>query len=507
MDMILAYRPIIAIFVSTLAAALIMLYGERISPNKRESITLSAAVIKAVCVFSMIPAVLAGDRFEITLLEIADGIDFAFRADSLSMVFACVAAGLWIVTSVYSIGYMRGHGEKNQTGYFAAFAMCLTGAMGICFAANLMTFFIFYEVLTVATYPLVTHYRDDKAKKSGRKYLIYTLVSGQIFFAAMVYVYFKCGTLEFAPGGFIGDALTNKEAAIVFFLMILGGAVKAGVMPLHSWLPAAMVAPTPVSALLHAVAVVKAGAFCVIRIICYTFGPELCQASGVTNVMAWFAVATILCSSLIAIQKDNLKARLAYSTVGQLSYIVLGTCILTPVSVTGAVFHIVAHAFMKITLFMCAGAIFVTTHKAEISDMRGLGRRMPLTMTAFTAASLGIAGLPFIVGFVSKFNIIEGAAMAGKPFFIATLLASALLSLTYLIPVGYIAFSGRNVNPAFADYHGFTLRGEASKPMLIPILLTAAISIALGLYPDLGLHLYTFAESAAEAIFEGGGTL
>jgi len=223
--------------------------------------------------------------------------------------------------------------------------------------------------------------------------------------------------------------------------------------------------------------------------------------------MAWFAVATILCSSLIAIQKDNLKARLAYSTVGQLSYIVLGTCILTPVSVTGAVFHIVAHAFMKITLFMCAGAIFVTTHKAEISDMRGLGRRMPLTMTAFTAASLGIAGLPFIVGFVSKFNIIEGAAMAGKPFFIATLLASALLSLTYLIPVGYIAFSGRNVNPAFADYHGFTLRGEASKPMLIPILLTAAISIALGLYPDLGLHLYTFAESAAEAIFEGGGTL
>ena len=264
MDMILTYRPIIAIFISTLAAALIMLYGERISPNKRESITLGAAVIKAVCVFSMIPAVSAGERFEITLLEIADGINFAFRADSLSMVFACVAAGLWIVTSVYSIGYMRGHGEKNQTGYFAAFAMCLTGAMGICFAANLMTFFIFYEVLTVATYPLVTHYRDEKAKKSGRKYLIYTLVSGQIFFVAMVYVYFKCGTLEFAPGGFIGDALSNREAAIVFFLMILGGAVKAGVMPLHSWLPAAMVAPTPVSALLHAVAVVKAGAFCVI---------------------------------------------------------------------------------------------------------------------------------------------------------------------------------------------------------------------------------------------------
>lgn len=507
MDMILAYRPIIAIFVSTVAAALIMLFGEKISPNRRESITLGASIIKAACVFSMVPAVLAGETFDITLLEIVDGVDFAFRADSLSMVFACVASGLWIVTSIYSIGYMRGHGERNQTGYFASFAMCLTGAMGICFAANLMTFFIFYEVLTVATYPLVTHYRDEKAKKSGRKYLIYTLVSGQIFFAAMAYVYFKCGTLDFTPGGFIGNALGFQEAAVVFFLMILGGAVKAGVMPVHSWLPSAMVAPTPVSALLHAVAVVKAGAFCVIRIIGYTFGPELCKACGATDIMAWFAIATILCSSLIAIQKDNLKARLAYSTVGQLSYIVLGTCILTPISVSGAVFHIVAHAFMKITLFMCAGAIFVTTHKSEISDMRGIGRRMPLTMTAFTTASLGIAGLPFIVGFVSKFNIIEGAAMAGKPFFIATLIASALLSLTYLIPVAYIAFTGRNINPSFMDFQPFTLRGEAAKPMLVPILLTAGISIALGLYPDLGLYLYTFAEKAAAAIFEGGGTL
>ena len=399
---------------------------------------------------------------------------------------------------------MRGHGEKNQTGYFAAFAMCLTGAMGICFAANLMTFFIFYEVLTIATYPLVTHYRDGKAKRSGRKYLIFTLISGQIFFAAMVYVYFKCGTLEFVPGGFIGEYMSYKEGAVVFLLMILAGAVKAGVMPIHGWLPSAMVAPTPVSALLHAVAVVKAGAFCVIRVICYTFGPEFCQGSGVTDVMAWFAVATILCSSLIAIQKDNLKARLAYSTVGQLSYIVLGTCILTPISVTGAIFHIVAHAFMKITLFMCAGAIYVTTHKSAISHMRGIGRRMPLTMTAFTAASLGIAGLPLIVGFVSKFNIMEGAMEAGKPFFVATLLASAMLSLTYLIPVGYIAFTGRNVNGDFASYETFTLKGEASKAMLVPILLTAAISILLGLYPDLGLHLYSFAETAAMEIFKGG---
>lgn len=479
--MLLSLRPVIAVLISMAAAGLILVTGEKISANSREAITMTAAVLKAVCVYSMIPAALVGNTFDVTLFEIVDGVGLSFRVDSLGMVFACVASGLWILTSVYSIGYMRGHGEKNQTGYFSAFAMCLSGAIGICFSANLLTFFIFYEILTVATYPLVVHYRDEKGKQSGRKYLLYTLASGQLFFAAIVYVYVKCGTLDFAAGGFI-TGMTAKEAALAFFLMILGGAVKAGVMPLHSWLPAAMVAPTPVSALLHAVAVVKAGAFCVIRVVCYTFGPELCKASGVTDVLAWFAVATILLSSLIAIRKDNLKARLAFSTVGQLSYIVLGVCILTPVSVSGAIYHIVAHAFMKITLFMCAGAIFVTTHKSEISQMRGIGRRMPLTMTAFTAASLGIAGLPFMVGFVSKLSIIQGAAQAGEPLYIATLVASALLSLTYLIPVCYIAFTGKDVNPDFAGYDG-SLRGEASKPMVVPLVLTALCQRFAGHFP------------------------
>ena len=501
-EMLLSLRPVIAVLISMAAAGLILVTGEKISANSREAITMTAAVLKAVCVYSMIPAALVGNTFDVTLFEIVDGVGLSFRVDSLGMVFACVASGLWILTSVYSIGYMRGHGEKNQTGYFSAFAMCLSGAIGICFSANLLTFFIFYEILTVATYPLVVHYRDEKGKQSGRKYLLYTLASGQLFFAAIVYVYVKCGTLDFAAGGFI-TGMTAKEAALAFFLMILGGAVKAGVMPLHSWLPAAMVAPTPVSALLHAVAVVKAGAFCVIRVVCYTFGPELCKASGVTDVLAWFAVATILLSSLIAIRKDNLKARLAFSTVGQLSYIVLGVCILTPVSVSGAIYHIVAHAFMKITLFMCAGAIFVTTHKSEISQMRGIGRRMPLTMTAFTAASLGIAGLPFMVGFVSKLSIIQGAAQAGEPLYIATLVASALLSLTYLIPVCYIAFTGKDVNPDFAGYDG-SLRGEASKPMLVPLVLTACVSVLLGVFPDMGAHLLTFAQQAAAAVFEGG---
>ena len=505
MQSVLAYRPVIAVFISLIAAAVILLRGNKIKANTREAVTFGAAVIKAVCVFSMVPQVLAGKDFDVTLLEIAGGIDLEFKADSAGMVFACVASGLWILTSIYSIGYMRGHKEKNQTGYFAAFAMCLCGTMGICFAANLLTFFIFYEILTVSTYPLVVHYRDKKGKLSGRKYLIYTLSSGQLFLAGIVFLYVSCGTLDFQPGGFVEHSLSKGMTALAFFLLIVGGAVKAGVMPLHSWLPAAMIAPTPVSALLHAVAVVKAGAFCVIRIVGYTFGPEVCNWAGVTNVLAWMAVGTILCSSLIAMQKNNLKARLAYSTVGQLSYIVLGVCILTPASMMGAMYHIVAHAFMKITLFMCAGAIFVTTHKAEISDMRGIGRRMPLTMAAFTVASVGIAGMPFMVGFVSKMSIIEGAAKIGQPLFIVTLVASALLSLTYLVPVSYIAFTKRNVNPDFLAYPARSvLKGEANKAMLAPLLLTAAVSILLGVMPDAGPHLLQLAEMAAKSIFKGG---
>lgn len=266
-------------------------------------------------------------------------------------------------------------------------------------------------------------------------------------------------------------------------------------MPLHSWLPAAMVAPTPVSALLHAVAVVKAGAFCTLRIVLYVFGPEAAKACHGSEVLAWMAVCTILVSSLIAIRKDNLKARLAFSTVGQLSYIILGIAILSPYAATGALYHIVAHAFMKITLFMCAGAIFVTTHKKNISDMIGIGKRMPVTMTCFTLASLAVAGFPFFVGFVSKANIIMGAVSMGRPFFVATLIVSALLALTYLMPVVLMAFKKDFYNSQFPSY------GEASLPMLVPIVITTACSIILGIMPNFGLHLYDLAVMAGNAIF------
>ena len=508
---IISIRPFLAVAVSLLAALLILTLGNRVKPDVREGITLSAAVIKAALVFSMVPAVLSGSEYYFCLWEIVDGIELAFRTDAAGMIFACVASGLWIVTSIYSIGYMRGHHEKNQTGYFAAFAMCLSSAIGISFAANLVTFFIFYEMLTVATYPLVAHYRDDKAKASGRKYLAYTLISGQLFFAAIVAVYAVYGTCDFKAGGFIEPGSVSMGIMLLlFFLMIGGGAVKAGVMPLHGWLPSAMVAPTPVSALLHAVAVVKAGAFCVLRVVCYVFGPSAVSWCGADRILAWFAVATILLSSFIAMRKDNLKARLAFSTIGQLSYIVLGISVLAPYSIAGAMFHIVAHAFLKITLFMCAGAVFVTTHLSEISTMGGLAKRMPVTCACFGLASLGIAGLPLLAGFVSKFNIIRGALLMGKPLFAAVLVAAALLAISYLIPVVRIFFGkSEEIGGCAGTASGHVVDGQggcgdAAPAMLIPIVITAAVSLILGIMPDAGLHLYDLAVMAADAVTGGG---
>lgn len=485
--------PILSVAIPLLAAFIIFVTGEHIKPNAREAITITAAALNIVCVYSMIPKILSGENIRVTLFTIVEGANFAFNVDAAGIVFACVAATLWLPTSFYSIGYMRGHGEENQTGYYACFAMCITAAMGICYAANLITFFIFFEMLTVATYPLVVHHRDEEGVQSGHKYLAYTLISGQIFFAAIVVIYVKCGTLEFVPGGFIksGD-LSMPVMLLVFFMMVGAGMVKSGVMPLHSWLPGAMVAPTPVSALLHAVAVVKAGAFCLLRVVLYVFGPEMAKACHGADILAWMAVITIFISSLIAIRKDNLKARLAYSTIGQLSYIVLGICILTPNATAGALYHIVAHAFMKITLFMVAGAIFVTTHKKNISEMVGIGKRMPITMTAFAASSIAVAGFPFFAGFASKANIIFGALDNNKPLFAATLVVSGLLAVVYLMPVVIVAFKKA---PEGENY------GEPSKPMLIPLIITCIIAILLGFVPNLGLHLYDLATMAGNAVF------
>jgi multicomponent Na+:H+ antiporter subunit D len=501
-EVLVDYRPLWAVLISLVAAALILLTGEK-NRNLRETWTILAAFGKVAIVFSMLPLVLGGQVLESAPLYVAKGIVLQLRADTAGMLFAALASFLWILTSFYSIGYMRGHQEKHQTGYFAAFAVCLSATMGIAFAANLLTFFVFYEILTIATYPLVIHKRNAEAIRAGRKYLAYTLISGQLFLIAIIWTYISAGHGDFQAGGFLTlEHGSTRMLQFMFFLMSIGAAVKAGVMPLHGWLPDAMIAPTPVSALLHAVAVVKAGAFGILRVVGYVFGPGLLGEIGAADVLAWFAAFTIIVSSIIAMNQDNLKRRLAFSTVGQLSYVVLGVSIMTPLSLLGGMFHIIAHAFMKITLFFCAGAIYVTTHKENISEMHGIGKQMPFTIAAFTVASLGIAGVPFIVGFISKWNLALGALQGGQWLYIVVLIASAMLSTTYLLPLSYLGF--------FKRTEQFTKYGEARKDMLIPIVITATLSVVLGILPNFGAGFYDLATMSAQSIVNsieliGGG--
>lgn len=492
-------RPFLGVGVAFLAALLVSC--SRKYPNIRETWSTLGAVTMFSLVVSMVPGVLEGTVYEWTLFSLTDTIGFTLRTDPAGMIFACLASLLWIPINFYSIGYMRNNHEAEQTGYFASFAVCLAATLGIALSSNLLTFFVFYEILTIFSYPLVLHERNEEALDASRKYLAYTLVSGQLFLAGTVGVYCISGTMDFQAGGFLDVSMAPVWVLqLLFILMIMAGSVKAAVMPLHGWLPAAMVAPTPVSALLHAVAVVKTGAFAVLRIIGFVFGPKLLSQLGTADVLAWMAALTILMSSFIALKQDNLKRRLAFSTIGQLSYIVLGAALLTPLAIKGAYMHLVAHALMKITLFMCAGCIIVRTHLHEISEMNGIGRRMPVTMACFVIASLGVAGTPFIIGFISKWNLVLGAIQAGKPLFVVVWIASALLAMAYLMPVVRMAFF--KPEPVEDPRH----YGSVSYNMLIPICVTAILAVVLGCDPELfPPDFYKLAGMASDAICAGWG--
>ncbi|QLK26684.1 cation:proton antiporter [Natrinema zhouii] len=464
--MVADLRPLAAVLVS--AVAIILIVASHRRPNLREGWSVLAALAKFGIIVSMLPAVMSGTVFrwslaESTGIQFLAGIDFALRADPLGIFFALLASFLWIFTSFYATGYMRGLDEHSQTRFFASFAASLSAAVGIAFAANLVTIFVFYELLSLVTYPLVAHNEDNEARIAGRKYLTYTFFGGGVFLlagTAMVYwltsLVGSGPTLAFESGGIEALATAAQAepvyAQAAFFLLIAGFGVKAALMPLHSWLADAMVAPTPVSGLLHAVAVVKSGAFGIARIILEVYGPGLIHdlpldvpgigEIGLNIPVAVVAAFTLTAASIIAMRKDHLKRRLAYSTTAQLSYIVLGLSMLHPYAMVGALFHIPAHAFAKLTLFFCAGAIHVETHTDYISEMAGIGKRMPLTMTAFTVGAAGMAGLPPVAGFVSKFYILIGAGYMGGEYwlFAGALLLSAVLNVAYFWPVVYTAF-------------------------------------------------------------------
>ena len=457
-----------------IGAGLIVVTGNR--PNLRETVSVATGLLLLAEVASLVPDVLAGETPGLLLAIPVPGVPLALQVEPLGLLFALIASSLWIVTTIYAIGYMRGHHEIHQTRFYAFFAIAIGATMGIALAQNLFTLFLFYELLTISTYPLVTHAGTPEARRGGRVYLgILMGTSIGFLLLAVIWTWQLTGTTGFKAGGILAGQTSPLVIGILYGLFAFGIG-KAALMPFHRWLPAAMVAPTPVSALLHAVAVVKAGVFAILKVTVYIFGIDLVGGSTASTALLWVAALTIIGASLVALYQDNLKRRLAYSTISQLSYVVLGAVLANAASISGAAVHIATHAVGKITLFFCAGAILVATHKTRVSELDGLGRQMPLTMGAFLIASLSIAGLPPTGGLWGKWYLALGALDAGYGILVGVLMLSTLLNIAYLLPIPLRAFFGQSPKTAVQF-------SEAPLPCLVAIGITTAACVTLFFFP------------------------
>ncbi len=467
-------------------------------PNLRDGWTLVIGLATFTSVTRLVGPVMDGARPTLVLPGWMPGLGLVFEVEPLGLLFALVASGLWVVTSLYGFGYMRGHDEQNQTRFFTCFAIAISAAVGIAFAGDLVTLFLFYEVLTFSTYPLVTHAGTREAMQAGRVYLG-ILVSTSILFLLLAILWTSelAGTLRFTPGGILSGRV-DAGAALLLLLLFAYGIGKAALMPFHRWLPAAMVAPTPVSALLHAVAVVKAGVFSVLKISIYVFGLDFLAADGLSEPLVVIAAVTILAASIRALSLDGFKPRLAYSTISQLAYIVLGAALATSAAAMGAGLHILMHALGKITLFFVAGAVYVVAHKSLVSELDGLGRRMPLTFGAFCLASFSIIGLPPFGGAWSKWYLIMGSFDAGQPWMAVVFMLSSLLSIGYLMPIVVRAF----FRP-LPEGEEPGLR-EAPLAMLLPICATALGCFAIFFYADEVYALLTPIVTSATSLADAG---
>lgn len=461
---------LLCLLIPLAGAALIGLAGRH--PNLRETITFLTAGLLLACVIALIGPVMQGDRPEVVLAELMPGLTLSLRPEPLGLLFALLASGLWVVNSLYSVAYVRANEETHQTRFFVFFAISICATLGIAWSGNFLTLFLFYELLTLATWPLVTHHGDEAAQRSGRIYLgVLMGTSICLLLPALVAIWALTGTTDFAMGGILEGRVSNTTALVLLVLCMLGIG-KAALMPFHGWLPNAMVAPTPVSALLHAVAVVKAGVFSVVKLIVYIFGTGFLASAGVTGWLTVLAGLTIIIASLVALNADNLKRRLAYSTISQLSYVTLSASLLSALSVTGAVLHIAAHAVGKITLFFAAGAIYTAAHKTRVSELRGIGRRMPWTMTAFAVGALSMIGLPPTAGFLSKWYMLSGAMATEQVFAVVVIILSTLLNAAYFLPILYQAFF-------VAEDPDTPAHGEAPTGMLIALGATALMTVAM----------------------------
>ncbi len=491
------WLPLLVLATSFATAMAIFLLREQ-QYVLRTTLNMAGATVKLVLVGIIILGAYRGQEFEARLAFLPD-LNLVLRVDFLALLFVSLSAVLWLLTTVYAIGYLEESPHRSR--FFGFFSLCVTATMGIALAGNLITFFVFYELLTVATYPLVVHRGTGRALAAGRTYLLYTLFGGVLLLLGIAWLQILAGSQEFTTGGFVAHLVPAHrwELVLIFILMIGGLGVKAALVPLHGWLPEAMVAPAPVSALLHAVAVVKAGAYGIVRVVYDVYGINFAHGMGLLTPLAVVASISILYGSVRALRQDDLKKRLAYSTVSQLSYITLGVAIVGPLATTGGVAHLMHQGIMKITLFMCAGVIAETLHIHRVSEIGGVGRRLPLTMGAFTVGAFGMIGVPPVAGFVSKWYLALGGLDAGQGWVLAVLATSSLLNAMYFLPIVYAAY----FQPASAGWEerprGAVL--EANWMLVVPAVITAALSLTAGLLAEVPISPLALARMAAEQIY------
>ena len=466
------------ILLSSLIPALIIFFLPESSHRLRTVLNLFSAILKAGLVLWLLWGVYHDFNYEMRV-PFLPGLDLVLRADALSVIFITLSTLLWLVTTIYAIGYLEGSPYRSR--FFGFFSLCVTATIGIALAGNLLTFLLFYEMLTLVTYPLVVHRGTNAARHAGNIYLAYTICGGTLLLIGTVWIYQLTGNLEFTHKGFLSEVATvhHPKLIIIFVLLIMGLGVKAALVPLHGWLPQAMVAPAPVSALLHAVAVVKAGAFGIVRVTYDVFGIEFSKLLGVAGPLAAVAAFTIIYGSLRALFQDDLKRRLAFSTISQVSYITLGIAIAGPLAAVGGVVHLVHQGLMKITLFFCAGNFAETLGIHKISEMNGIGTRMPLTMAAFTLGAFGMIGAPPMAGFISKWYLGLGALNTGSDWVIYVLAGSSLLNAAYFLPILYTAWF-KPPPAAWPDERNYG-RIETARALLLPPIATALMALGAGL--------------------------
>jgi multicomponent Na+:H+ antiporter subunit D len=475
-----AWLPLLVV-ASSLLPGLFIFFLQEGSHRLRTVLNLAGAVLKLVLVGILVWGVFHEHVYE-TRWTLAPGLDLVLHADTLSVLFVTLSTVLWLLTTVYAIGYLENSPHRSR--FFGFFSLCVSATVGLALAGNLFTFVIFYELLTLATYPLVAHRGTPEALRGARIYLAYTLSGGMLLLIGTVWLHVLVGPTAFVEGGILEQMPVeyHPQLKLIFLLLIIGLGVKAALVPLHGWLPRAMVAPAPVSALLHAVAVVKAGAFGIVRVVYDVYGVNFTDQLGLLTGLGIAAAVTIVYGSVKALFQDNLKKRLAYSTVSQVSYIALGTAILGPIGTIGGIVHLVHQGIMKVTLFFAAGNYAETLGIHRISQMNGVGRRMPATTLAFSVAALGMIGVPPVAGFISKWYLGLGALEAGMAGWVMpVLITSSVLNAAYFLPILYRAWF-REPGPAWPAEHIPVARLETSAALLWPPVVTATLALAAGLF-------------------------